>query len=145
MKDENNKESKEKKQCNCDSGKYLRDAMKEYKVDMEDLCKKLGRSEGNVNRILCGIQGLDVEKLRILAENFGISPNEIVLGPDYDSLMKSYKRKAGISDESNIDYFDNNLNDLRIELKNQDFTRQARIIVKYLQMFVDGFISEWKD
>ena len=139
---EEKKTNKEKyyKECNCDAGNHLRNMILGSRFTMTDMYRKFGMSKTNFDRIINGVQGLNVEKLRFLGENFGFSANEIIWGPECEELLRSFKRRAGrkVEDEESYDYFASTLKDLCIEIRKiSDPAQQMRIMNMYLYSFFE--------
>lgn len=140
--EEENKTNEEKyyEECNLDAGEHLKNMILGSHFSMTDVYRKYGMSKTNFDRIINGVQGLNVKKLRFLGENFGFSANEIIWGPECEELLRSFKRRAGrkVEDEEPYDYFASTLKELCIEIRNiSDPAQQMRIMNMYLYNFFE--------
>ena len=79
-----------RKSCNIEAGIRIKEYLKKVSTTHAQLAAAIGVSESNLEKTLNGQQGLNVEKLTKIYEDFKIEPNEIILGHEYASKYKSH-------------------------------------------------------
>jgi transcriptional regulator with XRE-family HTH domain len=76
----------DKEAINKATGKYLQEVRKTLKISQEDLANKIGLTRTSIVNIEKGRQSLTVENLYKISEVFGISPVNLIIKGEGESV-----------------------------------------------------------